>query len=361
MLTYSAVPREYKTVNESEAIYRIKEHKRNLGKKMVILTHHYQRKELVPLGDYTGDSYYLSKVAASEKEAQHIVFCGVHFMAESARILCRPEQIVYLPNPLAGCPMADMAEIDDVLSSWKELKSILSDSKVIPISYMNSAASLKAFCGENDGVVCTSSNAHKAFEWGFKRGQKIFFFPDEHLGKNSCNRLKIPADEIIIWDPKKELGGNEIEKIRNAKVILWKGYCHVHINFTPEHVKKIREQYANALVVVHPECSEETVALADASGSTNFIVKYVTEAPSGSVIAIGTEINLISRLADMFPDKKILELTGQTCPMCVNMFRTTLGDLLYTLDTLGKVNIIEVDPEIKKGALLALERMLELN
>ncbi len=358
---FTTVPDEYKAVSQEELAHRIRQHKENKKDEIVILAHHYQRKEIVALGDFRGDSFALSRIASNLPNARHIIFCGVNFMAESARILCRPEQIVYLPNPYAGCPMADMADIDQVLESWEQLTQIVPKEKVAPVSYMNSSAALKAFCGENRGLTCTSSNADKAFQYAFSVAEKLFFFPDEHLGTNTARKLGIPKQNIILWDPISDLGGHTEKEIREAKLILWKGHCHVHTNFKVEHIKNFREKYPGGKVVVHPECTEDVVELADAVGSTEFIVRYVSSQAPGSIIAIGTELNLISRLADENPDKKIFELTGQDCPMCVNMFRTSLADLCYTLDNLGKVNVIEVDENIKKNAHLALERMLNLN
>jgi quinolinate synthase len=297
-------------------------------------------------------------MAAQQEKAEHIVFCGVHFMAESARILCRREQRVYLPNLRAGCPMADMASDDQVEDAWKWLGEFLDTATIIPVSYMNSAAALKAFTGVNGGLICTSSNAEKAFQWAFDRGEKVFFFPDEHLGTNTANRLGIPRDERTIYDPIHPPTNGET--FRHAKVILWKGFCHVHTNFTPAHVAMVRDKYPGIKVVVHPECSESVVDIADAVGSTAFITKYVAEQPAGSVIAIGTEINLTSRLADEHPDKTIFELSGQNCPLCVNMFRTTLADLADCLEHLGSKNEIHVASGIAADARLALERMLEL-
>ncbi len=359
-LTFNPIPASYRKMTDRELTDRILRMKKKLGKKLVILTHHYQRKEIVALGDYRGDSYALSKIA-SELDAEIIAFCGVHFMAEAADILSTDKQTVYLPNPLAGCPMADMAEIPNVLHAWEQIKELMPDVKVIPIAYMNTAADLKAFCGRNNGLVCTSSNATGAFKWGFERGDKIFFYPDENLGVNTANKFGIAKEEQIIWDFKKrKLGGNSPEAIKRARVILWKGYCHVHTTFKPEHVKQMRRDYPGIRIVVHPECPEEVYDLADAQGSTAFIVKYVSEQKPGSTIAIGTEINLIDRLAHENPHKKILELSGQTCAMCVNMYRTTLNDLAWCLENLDSVKPIEVRNEIKADARVALARMLEI-
>jgi len=329
------------------------------GEKLVVLAHHYQRKEIVPFGNFVGDSYYLSKMAAQQEKAEHIVFCGVHFMAESARILCRPEQRVYLPNLRAGCPMADMADDDQVDDAWEWLGQHIDTAKIIPVSYMNSAASLKAFCGARGGVICTSSNAEKAFRWALTRGERIFFFPDEHLGTNTANRLGIPRDQRVIFDPMHP--PTDPEPFKKAKLILWKGFCHVHTNFTVAHIEQARRDYPGIKIVVHPECVEAVVDQADAVGSTAFIAKYAAAQSPGSIIAIGTEINLTSRLADEYPDKTIFELSGQNCPLCVNMFRTTLGDLADCIENLGHRNEIHVDPAIARHARLALERMLELS
>lgn len=359
-VTFNIIPDEYRLATDADLTERILRRKRELGDRLVLLTHHYQRKEIVGLGDYAGDSYALSKTASQQK-AEYIVFCGVHFMAEAADILSQPHQKVYLPNPLAGCPMADMAQIGDVFHAWDSLRQVVPDAKVIPVSYMNSAADLKAFCGRNGGAVCTSSNAVQAFEWAFERGDKVFFFPDEHLGTNTANKHGIPKDQVVVWDfNQRKLGGNSPDDLKRAKVILWKGYCHVHTTFTLEHIKRIRKSIPDVKVVVHPECPEEVVNAADADGSTSFIVKYVKDAPPGSTIAIGTEINLVDRLAQTYPDKNIYELSGNTCAMCVNMYRTTLNDLAWCLENLDTVPAITVPEDIIRDARTALARMLEI-
>lgn len=357
--SYTATPEEYRRIPDDQLIERIKTRKRELGKSLVILTHHYQRRQLVELGDFKGDSYILCKMAA-EQGADYIVFCGVHFMAESAVILARPGQKVFLPNPLAGCPMADMAPIDSVFAAWDELGDYVDLSRTVPISYMNSAADLKAFCGEHDGTICTSSNAKLAFEWAFRRGEKIFFFPDEHLGRNTANQLGISPEDIYLWNPATKPGEHDADAIRRAKLILWKGYCHVHNVFRPHHIEELRRDYPDIKIVVHPECTEEVVSLADAVGSTSFIVKYVSDQPAGSTIAIGTDLNLIDRLAYENQDKKIIELAGQTCAMCVNMYRTTLNDLAFTLENLDKIKPLSVPEEIQGNARKALETMLTI-
>ncbi len=338
-------------------IEQIKEIKDTLGEKLIILTHHYQRTEIVDLGDFKGDSFALSQKAAADRSAQYIVFCGVHFMAESAEILSQPQQTVQIPDEEAGCWMSDMADIVLVDKAWKELSTITESESITPIVYMNSDAELKAFCGRNGGIVCTSSNAPAAFQWGFNQREKVFFFPDEHLGRNSGNKLGIPPNEMIVWDPEKPLGGNSPEDINRAKAILWKGYCLVHTRFTVEQIQKMRAQYPDSKIVVHPECTQEVVELADAVGSTSYIVNYVKDAPSGTTIIIGTEINLINRLAQEYPDKTIFELHNSLCP---NMFKINLQNLLQALENIGEYNVISVPEDIKADARLALDRMLSL-
>jgi quinolinate synthase len=343
--------------NEIEVIERIRALKGALGEKLIILTHHYQRKEIVDLGDFKGDSFGLSQKAAADKDAQYIVFCGVHFMAESAAILSQPHQTVQIPDEEAGCWMSDMADIFLVEKAWEELSSITGPESITPIVYMNSDASLKAFCGRNGGAVCTSSNASVAFKWGFSQREKVFFFPDQHLGRNSGNQLGIPSDEMIVWDPEKPLGGNTPERIKKAKAILWDGYCLVHTRFEVEHINKMREKYPDARIVVHPECTQEVVALADAVGSTSYIVKYVENAPAGATIIIGTEINLINRLAREYQDKTVLDLHHSLCP---NMFKINMQNLLHTLENIGEYNVITVPEDIIADARKALNRMLSL-
>ncbi|MCK9377293.1 MAG: quinolinate synthase NadA [Syntrophobacterales bacterium] len=329
-----------------------------LGPELLILTHHYQRQEIVALGDYRGDSFGLSQRAAANPEARFIVFCGVHFMAESAAILAQPQQIVQIPDLKAGCRMADMVDLEQVEMAWTELTEIIDVETMVPIVYMNSDASLKAFCGRRGGLVCTSANARAAMAWGFGQGEKVFFFPDQHLGRNTGNRLKLWPEEMIVWNPEKPLGGNRPEDIRRARLILWDGHCHVHTRFQVEHVLKMKEAFPDAKLVVHPECTQEVVALADACGSTGFIANYVKEAPPGSTIIVGTEINLVSRLALEFPDREVLELHYSLCP---NMFKIDLAKLLWTLENLGSVNVITIPEDLKAEARLALRRMLNLS
>jgi quinolinate synthase len=346
-----------KDLNETGLVKKIQAIKRELGEKLIILTHHYQRREIVELGDYRGDSFDLSQKAAADKEARHIIFCGVHFMAESADILSQPHQIVQIPEKKAGCPMANMANSHDVERVWDELSITLGTDRVIPVVYMNSDAELKAFCGRNGGIVCTSSNALKAMEWGFNRGDKILFFPDQHLGRNTGNLMGISPEEMIVWDPDKRLGGHTPDEIKAARLILWNGYCLVHTRFQAEHVRKMKDKYPGAKVIVHPECPQEVVALADASGSTSYIVKYVENAPPGSTILVGTEINLIERLNFEYSDREVLPLHRS---LCSNMFKINLENLLWTMENIGRVNVIQVPENIKTDARKALNRMLDL-
>jgi quinolinate synthase len=329
-----------------------------LGPELLILTHHYQRREIVVLGDCRGDSFGLSQRAAAIREARFVVFCGVHFMAESAAILAQPHQTVQIPDLHAGCLMADMVDLEQVEMAWAELTEVIGGETIVPIVYMNSGASLKAFCGRQGGLVCTSANARAAMAWGFGQGEKVFFFPDQHLGRNTGNRLGLRPEEMIVWNPDEPMGGNRPEDIRRARLILWEGYCHVHTRFRPEHVLKMKEVFPGARLVVHPECTEEVVALADACGSTGFIANYVKEAPPGSTIIVGTEINLVSRLALEFPDREVLELHYSLCP---NMFKVDLAKLLWTLENIGSVNVVTVPEDIRAEARVALDRMLSLS
>ena len=330
----------------------------SLGPELLILTHHYQRQEIVALGDYQGDSFGLSQKAAANREARFIVFCGVHFMAESAAILAQPQQIVQIPDLKAGCLMADMANLEQVEMAWAELAEVIDGETLVPIVYMNSDASLKAFCGRRGGLVCTSANARAAMAWGFGQGEKVFFFPDQHLGRNTGNRLGLRPEEMIGWSPENPLGGNRPEEVRRARLILWDGHCHVHTRFRVEHVLKMKEAFPRALLVVHPECTQEVVALADACGSTGFIADYVKAAAPGSTIIVGTEINLVSRLAQEFPDREVLDLQYSLCP---NMFKIDLAKLLWTLENLGSVNVVTIPEDQKAEARLALDRMLSLS
>jgi quinolinate synthase len=344
-------------LNDDELIEKIRAKKRELGSQLIILTHHYQRKEIVGLGDFVGDSFELSRKAAADRQCRYIVFCGVHFMAESAAILAQPHQVVQIPDEEAGCWMASMAETRSVESAWEQLESKAGKGSIIPVVYMNSDADLKAFCGDHGGTVCTSSNADKAVKWAFGKGEKVLFFPDRHLGHNVGHDLGLAPEEMVVWSPDKPFGGNDPDALSRARLILWDGYCLVHTRFTCEQIEKRRAEFPEARIIVHPECPREVVAMADASGSTSRIVKYVSEAPAGSTIVIGTEINLISRLASEYPDKKVLDLHRSLCP---NMFKINLAKLLETLENIGEMNVVRVAEETKASARLALDRMLAL-
>ncbi len=357
---YFSLPAEYREASTEELRDRIEQARKKLGKKLTILAHHYQRIEVCEFADHIGDSYGLSEIATEQEEVEYIVFCGVHFMAESADILTDDSKSVFLPNPLAGCPMADMAEMADVMEAWNHLKDLGISSKTMPVSYMNTAASLKAFTGKNDGFICTSSNAKAGLEYALSRKEKVFFFPDQHLGYNTGLAYGLDPKEMVIWDFSRDGGGLSDEVLLNAKMILWKGHCHVHTNFTPEHIDTLRKEIPEIQIIVHPECPPAVVAKADGYGSTKFLVEYCKKAPSGSKIAIGTEINLINRMAKNYPDKTIFELSGQTCPVCANMYRTTLNDLAYTLENIKDIKPIKVNEPQKSEALLALQKMLEI-
>jgi quinolinate synthase len=358
-LRQERISRDYFKMPEEERTARIWELRRKLGDRLVILGHHYQREEIVQFADFRGDSYKLSKLAAGQSEAEFILFCGVHFMAESADILSAPNQEVILPNLEAGCSMADMAKPVDVEACWDALTG-LGIEGIVPVTYMNSAASLKAFCGRNGGIVCTSSNAASVYDWAFERGEKILFFPDEHLGRNTGAKKGIPLEKMVVWDPFQPLGGNTPEALRDATVILWKGYCSVHARFSVEQIERARRDYPDVHVVVHPECRYEVVQAADSNGSTEFIIDVIRNAPAGTTWAVGTEINLVNRLQLEHPDKTIFCLDPVICP-CSTMYRIHPAYVLWTLEHLVEgevVNQITVDPETKRDALIALDRML---
>jgi len=344
---------------------RIAAARAELGRDVVILGHHYQRDEVIRFADFTGDSYKLSQQAA-RADGRYIVFCGVHFMAESADVLARPGQQTVLPDLNAGCSMADMAEITQVEDAWEQFVRMgLTDDEgngITPITYMNSTAAIKAFCGERGGLVCTSSNAKGAFEWAFSKNEKLFFLPDQHLGRNTGFGMGIPLDEMVVWDPYQLQGGVSREKFRQAKAILWKGHCSVHQRFLPEHVDKIRAKYPDIKVIVHPECRLEVCQKADAIGSTERLIKLVQDAPKGSKFAIGTEIHLVNRLAKTTPDKMVVTLDDAGC-LCTTMFRISPQHLCWALENLVEgnvVNQIKVRDDVKHWARVALDRMLEI-
>jgi len=347
-----------KRLEEKRDIEKIKKIKKEMGDNLIILAHHYQRSDIVDLADFRGDSFELSQKAAQSRTANNIIFCGVHFMAESAAILAGPHQIVQIPDEDAGCPMADMADTYLVERVWEQLASVVDTDRITPLVYMNSDAELKAFCGRNGGLVCTSSNAPAAFEWAFGRSEKVFFFPDQHLGRNTGNRMGILPEEMIIWDSQKPFGGNSREKIKRARIILWDGYCLVHTRFKTEHVRGMRKRFPEAKIVVHSECTEDVVSLSDVVGSTGYIAKYVKDALPGAIIMVGTEINLVKRLAKENPDKKVLAMHNS---LCANMFKIDLKKLLWICENIGKVNVVTVTDTIKEDAQKALRRMLDLS
>jgi quinolinate synthase len=342
---------------------RIAQARTTLGTDVVLLGHHYQRDEVIRFADYTGDSYKLSKIA-SQTDAKYMIFCGVHFMAETADVLAKPWQQVILPDLNAGCSMADMAEIGQVENCWDSLERAGLTGDLVPLTYMNSAAAIKAFCGEQGGLVCTSSNARGAFEWAFARGSKILFLPDQHLGRNTAFAMGIPLSEMVVWDPYQINGGVTPDRLRAAKVILWKGHCSVHQRFLPEHVDRIRRERPEMQVIVHPECRWEVCQKADATGSTERIIEVIEKAPEGSSFAVGTEIHLVNRLAKRFASlgKEIITLDDSGC-LCTTMYRISPQHLAWALENLiagNVVNRIKVEDDVKHWAKVALDRMLEV-
>lgn len=354
---------EYTSLSAEEASSRIRAAKEKLGSRLVILGHHYQRDEIIEHADFRGDSYKLAKDASAHPEAEFIVFCGVHFMAESADILTEEHQKVILPNMAAGCSMADMANHFQVRSAWKQLGEVTDTSKIIPVTYINSAANIKSFVGEREGTVCTSTNAPAALEWALERGDKIMFLPDQHLGRNTGVRMGFDPDkDMCLWDPFKPLGGNTPEKIQASKFILWKGHCSVHKRFTVEQVQKAREEIPGVNILVHPECTLEVVRESDYNGSTEYIIKTIEAAEPGTAWAVGTEINLVSRLAKEHPDKTVVCLDPQICP-CSTMYRIHPSFLCWVLERLvdGEVvNQVIVPEETAHWARVALKRMLDI-
>ena len=360
---WQKLPVSYMRMSPDELDARIADARTKLGDKAVILGHHYQRDAIIKYADYRGDSFNLSQFAATQKNAESIIFCGVHFMAETADILSAPYQRVILPNLTAGCSMADMARIDDVLDCWDDLYDELGDDgDIIPITYMNSTAAIKAHCGRNGGIVCTSSNAPATFEWALERGSRILFLPDQHLGRNTGLKMGIGLDEMVVWNPFKPLGGNAVEDLRNARLILWQGHCSVHTRFTVQQIEQARATYPDVHVVVHPECTMDVVQAADSNGSTEYIKRVVADAAPGSVIGIGTEISMVNRLATENPDKTIFCLDSVVCP-CSTMYRIHPAYLSWVLDGLNEgvvVNQIRVDDDTAEQARISLDRMLSV-
>ena len=367
------LPSIYNELSDPELRLRIEAAKEALGKRLVILGHHYQQDSVIDFADFTGDSFELSRAAAQQKDAEFVIFCGVHFMAESADILTNESVRVILPDLGAGCSMADMANIDQTIECWEQLQQTCPDQTIVPITYMNSSAAIKAFVGEHGGAVCTSSNCRNVLEWALRGGPasadlsshkkiKILFFPDQHLGRNTAYAMGYPLDQMVVWDPREDLGGNSERAIRDADFVLWKGQCSVHALFRPEHVDDVRRTYPNTKVIVHPECRWEVVQKADMAGSTAYIVKMIDAAPAGSEWAIGTEVHLVNRLKNRHPEQKIVVLSDCQC-LCTTMYRIDLPHLCWVLENLveGKVvNEIKVDASTRKWATVALERMLAI-
>jgi quinolinate synthase len=363
----------YKSLADNELSERIERVRKELGKRLLILGHHYQQDEVIRHADLRGDSLQLSRLAADNDDCRTIVFCGVHFMAETADIVAnRPEKLaqrsgervqVILPDMAAGCSMADMAGIRQVEAAWEDMAEVIDVSKVIPVTYINSAASLKAFCGRHGGIVCTSSNAAAVIRWAFARGERVFFFPDQHLGRNTSLKMGLLDEQMPVWDPHQlELGGNSQDALRSSRVILWKGHCSVHQMFRPEHVHQFRKRIAGIRILVHPECMREVNDLADISGSTGKIIEVVESSPAGTKWAIGTELHLVNRLKQEHPEQEIHFLSPVVC-MCATMYRIDLAHLCWTLENLvagQPVNLIRVEEQIAHWSLVALHRMLEV-
>ncbi|WP_449281271.1 quinolinate synthase NadA [Leucobacter sp.] len=359
------LPARYTDASEEQLHEWIVAAKAELGQRVQILGHFYQRDEIVQHADFVGDSFMLAQAAKQHPEAEAFVFCGVHFMAETADILSGPEQAVILPNLAAGCSMADMATIDQVEACWRELTAALGPAEgglqpVIPVTYMNSSAAIKAFCGRNGGIVCTSSNARTVLEWAFERGQRVVFFPDQHLGRNTAKAMGIAEEQMPLWRPHLPLGGSTEEQLRDARVILWNGFCSVHKRFTVAQIEQARAEYPGVKVIVHPECPAAVVEAADGAGSTEYIRKEIEAAEPGSVIAVGTEINLVNRLQQQRPDLTIFCLDPVVCP-CSTMYRIHPAYLAWTLESLvaGETpNRIVVSDDVAGDSRVALERML---
>jgi len=364
------LPERYLSLSDDELDRRIAAAKATLGRRLVILGHHYQRDEVIKFADYTGDSYKLARQVSQHPDAEFIVFCGVHFMAESADVLSAPYQQVILPDLAAGCSMADMAEPEQLEMCWSDLEQMgildsatRRQSSVVPVTYINSAAAIKAFCGERDGVVCTSSNAAATLRWAWERGERVLFLPDQHLGRNTAYKMGVPLDEMVVWDPNEIWGGLDPDAVRQARIILWKGHCSVHTRFTVRQIENLRARHPGLRVIVHPEVPWEVVQAADDSGSTEYIINTIAKSPAGSTWAVGTEIHLVNRLANqMHPDRTVLSLDQFGC-LCSTMFRVSPNHLLWILEGLvdGEVrNRIVVPDERKYWTKVALDRMLTI-
>ena len=353
------LPSRYAELTEAEMTDGIVRHKRAFGDALVILGHHYQQDEVIRFADFTGDSLKLSQIAAEQSDAEFVVFCGVHFMAESADILTDDAVKVILPDLSAGCSMADMADIDQLEEAWDFLTKVTPD-KIIPVTYVNSAATIKAFCGQHDGACCTSGNARPILQWALRRGEKVIFLPDQHLGRNTAYAMGISLNEMVLYDPVLPDGGLTAEQVQSARIILWKGHCSVHGLFTVQQCDEVRTADPDYKIVVHPECLWEVVQKADLAGSTEFIVKTIADSAPGSKWAVGTEVHLVNRLALRHSDKQVRSLAGIQC-LCTTMYRIDTRHLLWSLDELaaGRIpNRIVVPPDVRHGAAVALERML---
>ena len=354
----------YASLNDEDCDKRIIRAKQALGERVVILGHHYQRNEVFKHADFSGDSLKLSRQAADSR-AEYIVFCGVHFMAEVADIISRPEQVSILPDLSAGCSMADMADLEQVERAWSELNSVLdADENITPVTYINSAANLKSFCGRHGGIVCTSTNAQKILDWSFARREKVLFFPDQHLGRNTGYKMGIALDEMVVWDYDQPMGGLTADEIRRAKMILWKGFCSVHQMFKPEQIESFRKDYPEGKVISHPEASFEVCQMSDFVGSTEYIIKTITDAEPGTQWLVGTELNLVNRLHETLQheNKTVLFMSPMVC-MCSTMFRIDPQHLAWVLENLVEgnvVNQISVAPDVADNARIALQRMLDI-
>ncbi|MEC8891226.1 MAG: quinolinate synthase NadA [Chloroflexota bacterium] len=359
---WQKLPVSYMRMNPEQIEANIRIAREQLADRALILGHHYQRDEVIQFADIRGDSFKLSQFAAEQDDVEFIIFCGVHFMAETADILSNPSQRVILPNLTAGCSMADMAQTDDVLDCWDDLNNVLGEGSVIPVTYMNSTAEIKSLCGKNGGIVCTSSNASATFDWSYSQGEKVLFLPDQHLGRNTAAKMGMGLDEMILWNPFKPLGGNTLEDIKNAKLILWEGHCSVHTRFTVSQINEARLKHPDVNIVVHPECTLEVVNEADSVGSTEHIKNVIEQADRGTTWAVGTEISLVNRIASENPDKNVFCLDSVVCP-CSTMYRIHPAYVSWVLDGLVEgvvVNQIKVDDDIRRYSKIALERMLSI-
>jgi len=380
MVWQQPLPSAYTHLSDAELALRIAAAKKSLGNRLIILGHHYQQDAIIKLTDFVGDSFELSQKAAAQKDIEFVIFCGVHFMAESADILTPAHVKVVLPDLGAGCSMADMANLEQTRECWDQLREVCPEQTIVPITYMNSSAAIKAFVGRHGGAVCTSSNCASVLKWALAGGAggtggsdgaeagepngkiKILFFPDQHLGRNTAYALGYPLDSMVVWDPSEELGGHEPERIALADFVLWKGQCSVHQLFRPEHVDQVRASYPDMKVIVHPECRWDVVQKSDQVGSTAYIVKQISQAPPGSQWAVGTEVHLVNRLAHQHPDQKIIVLSDCQC-LCTTMYRIDLPHLCWAVENLAQgnvVNQIKVDAETRRWATVALNRMLAI-